>query len=173
MGGLDPAKLLMILALGLILLGPERLPRAARQIGAMWREFTKFRERLEDEVRSAMPDVQIPKLPALPARGLTGYLTSMMAEADTRTRGRGEEDGTDPSLTGSEDPWPSREPSPGIGSGRVDVTAPQGVPAGWHSVGAEGRGYASGALLASMPTGSPEGLLAVEIRPDLDDPSWN
>ncbi|MGA2209899.1 MAG: twin-arginine translocase TatA/TatE family subunit [Acidimicrobiales bacterium] len=81
MGGLDPAKVLIILLVAIIVLGPERLPKVARQLGSAWRELTKLRERLENEVRSAMPDLDIPKLPTLPTRGISGYLTGMMTSA--------------------------------------------------------------------------------------------
>lgn len=60
---LDPAKLFVILVVALIVLGPERLPRAARQLGSAWRELTKVREQLTEEVRSSLPDVDIPRIP--------------------------------------------------------------------------------------------------------------
>ena len=63
MGSLDPAKLLVILVVALIVLGPERLPRVARQLGAAWRELTRVRDKVTDEVRSAMPDLDLPKIP--------------------------------------------------------------------------------------------------------------
>ena len=186
MGGLDPAKLLVILVLALVLLGPERLPRAARQIGAFWREVTKWRERVEDEVRSAMPDVDLPKIPVIPRGGITGYLTSMMSEADqasasTTVAGDGYEEvsselgafvGESDSLGSS-----SRGSAPATGGyGTVAATGgagPSGVPAGWHVAGAEAPGFASGAMLSIVPGGAPEALLAAEVRTDLDDPSWN
>lgn len=54
---LDPAKLLVIAVVAIILLGPDRLPRVARQAGAAWRTFNDFRHRMESEVRSSMPDL--------------------------------------------------------------------------------------------------------------------
>jgi sec-independent protein translocase protein TatB len=81
MGGLDPAKILIVLLVAVIVLGPERLPKAARQIGGLWRELTKLRERLENEVRGAIPDLDLPKIPTLPARGITGYIAGMMTSA--------------------------------------------------------------------------------------------
>ena len=78
MGGLDQAKILMVLLVAVLVLGPERLPKAARQLGAAWHELTRVRERLEEEVRSALPDIDIPKIPAMPRGGITGYLTGMM-----------------------------------------------------------------------------------------------
>ena len=34
---LDPAKLLVIAVVAIILLGPDRLPNLARQVGGAWR----------------------------------------------------------------------------------------------------------------------------------------
>jgi Sec-independent protein translocase protein TatA len=54
---LDPAKLLIIAVVAVILLGPDRLPAFARQVGGAWRTFTAYRHRMEQEVRSSMPDL--------------------------------------------------------------------------------------------------------------------
>ncbi len=54
---LSPAKLLVILVVALIVLGPEKLPQVARQLGALWGDFRAFRERLETQVRDSFPDL--------------------------------------------------------------------------------------------------------------------
>jgi sec-independent protein translocase protein TatB len=54
---LDPGKLLVIAVVAVILLGPDRLPQVARQVGTAWRAFTEFRHRMEAEVRSNIPDL--------------------------------------------------------------------------------------------------------------------
>jgi TatA/E family protein of Tat protein translocase len=54
---LSPAKLLVILVVALIVLGPDKLPKVARQIGSLWGDFRLFRERLESEVRGTFPDL--------------------------------------------------------------------------------------------------------------------
>jgi Sec-independent protein translocase protein TatA len=54
---LSPPKLLMILAIALIVLGPDKLPSAARRVGAMWSEFNRWRAHLETEVRASFPDL--------------------------------------------------------------------------------------------------------------------
>ena len=54
---LDPGKLLVIGVVAIILLGPDRLPQVARQIGGAWRTFNEFRHRMESEVRNTMPDL--------------------------------------------------------------------------------------------------------------------
>jgi sec-independent protein translocase protein TatB len=54
---LDPAKLLIIAVVAVILLGPDKLPQVARQAGAAWRTFNNFRHRMESEVRCSIPDL--------------------------------------------------------------------------------------------------------------------
>lgn len=54
---LDPTKLLVILIVALVVLGPDKLPTVARQMGAAWGELRKLRERLETEVRGTFPDL--------------------------------------------------------------------------------------------------------------------
>jgi sec-independent protein translocase protein TatB len=57
MFNLDPAKLLVIGVVAIILLGPDKLPQVARQMGGAWRSFNDFRHRMETEVRSNIPDL--------------------------------------------------------------------------------------------------------------------
>ncbi len=54
---LSPAKLLVILVVALVVLGPDKLPKVARQIGGLWGDFRKLRDRLESEVRGTFPDL--------------------------------------------------------------------------------------------------------------------
>jgi TatA/E family protein of Tat protein translocase len=54
---LSPEKLLVILAVAVVVLGPDKLPKVAKQIGALWGEFRRFREKLESEVRSNLHDL--------------------------------------------------------------------------------------------------------------------
>ena len=54
---LDPGKLLVIAVVAILILGPDRLPQVARQIGGTWRSFNDFRQRMETEVRSSVPNL--------------------------------------------------------------------------------------------------------------------
>ena len=54
---LSPAKLLVLAVIALVVLGPEKLPQVARQLGAAWGELRRFRSRLETDVRGAFPDL--------------------------------------------------------------------------------------------------------------------
>ena len=79
MGALDPEKILMILVIALIVLGPDKLPKVARQLGAGWRELLKFRDKVEREVREAMPEVDLPRIPTSPRAAVAGFLTDLTA----------------------------------------------------------------------------------------------
>ena len=188
MGGLDPVKILMVLMLAVIVLGPERLPKAARQVGSAWRELSKLRDRLEAEVRSAMPDLDLPKIPVLPQRGLTGYLTGMMTSS-TAASGATEvtevTSGSGIDLLGS-NTRPGGRPVSDIASAGTafptsqwKTTAHEAVaehselPAGWQAIGAPGLGYASGSNLAPVPSSAASGLLGIEASISFDEPSWN
>ena len=82
---LDPAKLLVIAAVAVILLGPDRLPQVARQVGAAWRSLTDVRHRMETEVRSSIPDLpsssEIARLARSPS-ALLDHLSNMSPDAD-------------------------------------------------------------------------------------------
>lgn len=54
---LSPAKILVILVVAVIVLGPDKLPKVARQVGGLWGDFRKFRERLESDIRGSFPDL--------------------------------------------------------------------------------------------------------------------
>lgn len=54
---LSPAKILVVLVIALIVLGPDKLPDVARQVGAMWGDLRKWRARLESEVRGTFPEL--------------------------------------------------------------------------------------------------------------------
>src|SRR6202034_850963 len=82
---LDPAKLLVIGVVPIILLGPDRLPQVARQLGGAWRSFNEFRHRMESEVRNTMPDLpptsEIARLARSPS-ALLHHLSNMSSDED-------------------------------------------------------------------------------------------
>ena len=77
---LDPAKLLVIAVVAVILLGPDKLPQVARQAGAAWRTLNDFRHKMESEVRSSIPDLpssaEIARLARSPS-ALLNHLSNM------------------------------------------------------------------------------------------------
>ncbi len=54
---LSPAKLLIVAIVALVLVGPDKLPQVARQLGAFWRAFRSFSQKVESEVRASVPDL--------------------------------------------------------------------------------------------------------------------
>ncbi len=54
MGTIGPMKILVVLLVALIVLGPEKLPQMARQIGKAWGDFKRFRDTVEAEVRGVL-----------------------------------------------------------------------------------------------------------------------
>ena len=125
---LSPAKLLVILVVALIVLGPEKLPQVARQLGALWGDFRAFRDRLESQVRDTFPDLpstdRITQAVRSPITFLDGLADTHQANAggagtpssvDTG-RSEGFVDGTDPARGESADaPLPDRR---ALGSAR-------------------------------------------------------
>ncbi len=87
---LDPGKLLVIGVVAIILLGPDRLPQVARQLGGAWRSFNEFRHRMESEVRNTMPDLpptsEIARLARSPS-ALLNHLSNMSPEPEEEPDG--------------------------------------------------------------------------------------
>jgi sec-independent protein translocase protein TatB len=83
---LDPAKLLVIAVVAVILLGPDRLPQLARQVGEYWRTFNEYRHRMESQVRQSMPDLpstaEITRLARSPS-ALLDHLSTMGSDSDS------------------------------------------------------------------------------------------
>ena len=82
---LDPGKLLVIAVVAIILLGPDRLPQVARQLGGAWRSFNEFRHRMASEVRNTMPDLpptsEIARLARSPS-ALLNHLSNMSSDEE-------------------------------------------------------------------------------------------
>jgi Sec-independent protein translocase protein TatA len=54
---LSPIKIMLMVGVALILLGPDKLPQAARQIGSFWRSIRDFQRKFEADVRQSLPDL--------------------------------------------------------------------------------------------------------------------
>src|SRR5580704_9071887 len=91
MFNLDPGKLIVIAVVAIILLGPDKLPQFARQVGGAWRAFNDFRHRMESEVRSTMPDLpptsEIARLARSPSALLNHLSTMSSDEEETAAKG--------------------------------------------------------------------------------------
>ena len=90
MFNLDPGKLLVIAVVAVLLLGPDRLPQVARQAGGAWKSFNDFRQRMEAELRSNIPDLpstsDIARMTRSPT-ALFDHLEKMGAPISSPTRG--------------------------------------------------------------------------------------
>jgi len=61
MGNIGSGEILVILVLGLLVLGPERLPEFARKIGSFLKEAKRMSRSFQEELRSAVEDPDIEK----------------------------------------------------------------------------------------------------------------
>ncbi len=57
MFSLSPMKVFIIVAVVIILLGPDKLPEVAHKLGSTWQSLRRFQQRIEDEVRGSLPDL--------------------------------------------------------------------------------------------------------------------
>ena len=97
----SPAKILVVLVVALVVLGPDKLPRMARQAGRLVNDFRRFKDSVNAEVGEAFGDPSalsnlqnLSSLTNLPARGrawvtsvATESLSSTSAPPDTSTAG--------------------------------------------------------------------------------------
>ena len=106
---LSPAKLLIVAVVALVLVGPNKLPQVARQLGGFWKAFRSFSQKIESEVRASVPD--------LPSSGeIARYARSPISLLDTLA-----------GLDGDKlqaDPWQNDLPAMNEGL-RIDPQAPK------------------------------------------------
>ena len=57
MFSLSPIKIMIIIAVILVVMGPDKLPEAARTLGNAWRSLRTLQEKIESEVREVVPDL--------------------------------------------------------------------------------------------------------------------
>jgi sec-independent protein translocase protein TatB len=113
---LSPLKLLIIFVVAMILLGPDKVPQMARQIGAAWHGIRKFQQRVQQEMHDTVPDIPTEQITKF-ARSPVSFLNSL---ADMHLN---EELKADPGATAELDPpeggWLDEPlaPDPGAPSG--------------------------------------------------------
>lgn len=79
---LSPEKVLFILVVAVVVLGPDKLPRVTRQAAATWRAVTSFRSRLEAEARAALPGMPGFDAVSEAVRRPVAYLERLAGEAE-------------------------------------------------------------------------------------------
>jgi sec-independent protein translocase protein TatB len=126
---LDPAKLLIIAVVAVILLGPDKLPQVARQVGAAWRTFNEFRHRMESEVRSSIPDLPSSADIARLARSPSALLDHLSNMDQTSAERSGDESPVS-APTATLAPSPSVPPMPPTPTQTPPSSPPTGAPAG-------------------------------------------
>ena len=158
---LSPAKLLVILVIALIVLGPEKLPQVARQIGAAWHDFRLWRSRVENEVRGTFPNLPPTHEVAQAVRSPLAFLDRLADEHERALDADVTEAGTPAAEAGAGELGPAPPVASGDGFGGNGSAAHNGSPGGNGSAplppGSEGVG-----------TVVPGGPLAAP-----DDPSMN
>jgi sec-independent protein translocase protein TatB len=55
--GLSPVRILIVVVVALIVLGPDKLPQVAKQAGSLWHSLRSPQQRVEDEIREVAPDL--------------------------------------------------------------------------------------------------------------------
>ena len=139
MVSIGPAKILIVLVVALIVLGPEKLPQMSRQVGKAWGDFRRFREHLEGEVRGALGDDlgDLREPFSAPWSAITGSSSATSGTQDTGTGGAPEATTYDGGTEGRAPPGPSGWPGsapPGArttrpaGPGAVDPGVPPDDP---------------------------------------------
>ena len=63
MFNLGPFELVAIFVVALLVFGPEKLPEMGRQVGKAVREFRKFQESMQGQVRDALDPITGPIIP--------------------------------------------------------------------------------------------------------------
>jgi sec-independent protein translocase protein TatB len=118
---LSPAKLLVILVIALIVLGPDKLPQVARQIGAVWHDLREWRSRIETEVRGTFPNLPPTHEVAQAVRSPLAFLDRLADDHEKELAEQPTEASTDPA--GSETGGPA---PPGAGAVPSDATSANG-----------------------------------------------
>jgi TatA/E family protein of Tat protein translocase len=84
MFGVNPIKIMVIVVVILLLLGPDKLPEVAHKLGTSWRAMKRLQERVESEVREALPDLPSTGDIARMARSPVNLLNQLADQAEAR-----------------------------------------------------------------------------------------
>ena len=146
---LSPAKILVVVVVALIVLGPDKLPGVARQLGQAWGDLRRFRARLESDVRGAFPDLPPAHEVAQAVRSPLAFL-DRLADEHERSKAAaeaGEAPGTDATASSGTSP-PALH---GNGNGQSAGNGTSG-----HGAGVSAGGWGDGAVAEWGPLGVPD-----------------
>lgn len=124
---LSPIKILLIVAVILIVLGPDKLPQAAHQIGSAWKSLQQWRERIEKEIRDVVPDLPSSADIARIARSPVNLLNSLADRVESADGTGAPAADLGPTLV-RHDNGPPPEPEPAPGPDVPPVRTPWSVP---------------------------------------------
>lgn len=148
---LSPTKLLIVFVVAVVLLGPKRLPRVARELGAGWRKLRELHRRVDSELRQSMPDLPTSQEIVRFARSPITMLNRLAAlDEDGGADGLGalDDDGEDGVPDGVED-------LDAVGGGAFSDATFTETGLGGEGPGEDGRGAAEAADRgASAPRGN-------------------
>ncbi len=127
---LSPIKIMVIVAVVLLLLGPDKLPEVAHKLGASWRALKRIQERVEEEVREVIPDLPSAGDIARVVRSPVNLLNELANRADARDSTRTAADYTTSDVTEPDRPV-APPPSPLITpvAPRTTAAAEESLPA--------------------------------------------
>ena len=126
MFSLSPVKLLIVLVVALILLGPDKLPQVARQLGAGWRAMRDFHQRVESGVRETLPNLPSTTEIARMARSPVAILNQLADLPSSNGAAEGAEGLAEP--VAPDDPVPSDGASRPAGGGAGPPVVPVADP---------------------------------------------
>ena len=75
---------MLIVAVVMLLLGPDKLPEVAQKLGSSWRALKRIQERVEAEVREVIPDLPSTGDIARIARSPVNMLNQLAERAEAR-----------------------------------------------------------------------------------------
>lgn len=138
--GLTPAKLLIIFVVVVVVLGPNRLPEVARQLGRSWQRLRDLHQRVDQELHRSVPNlpssdelVRIARSPMTLLNELASMPSVDPASADPDAPRPDPAAPTPPTphALGARGPTPTTSPTPGAsgpGAGAVAGTGPAAFP---------------------------------------------
>ena len=87
MFSLSPIKILIIVVVILVVLGPDKLPEVSHQLGTAWKKLRTLQQKIEGEVREVVPDLPTSADIVRIARSPMNLLNSLADRAMTSSDG--------------------------------------------------------------------------------------
>ena len=83
---LSPIKIIVIIAVALLLLGPDKLPEVAAKLGSAWSSLKNIQRKIESEVREVVPDLPSAGDIARIARNPVNMLNKLAEQSDEKVQ---------------------------------------------------------------------------------------